>query len=79
MRVRTAIEIETFKELEYLNELCGKINLSATDGCSKCVFFPRCVSDDAIWMYGDISGDTPEIVKYQYDKGELKTEYSKKE
>jgi hypothetical protein len=26
------------------------------------------------WMYGDISADTPEIVKYKYDKGELKTE-----
>lgn len=79
MRVRTAIVIETFKELEYLNELCGKINISARDGCSTCVFEPRCVSDDAIWMYGDISADTPELVKYKYDKGELKTEDSKKE
>lgn len=72
MRVRTTIEIETFKELEYLNELCGKINISARDACSTCVFAPRCVEDDALWMYGDITGPTPEIVKYRYDKIELK-------
>jgi len=30
-------------------------------------------------MYGDISADTPEIVKYKYDKGVLKTEDSKME
>lgn len=72
MRVRTTIEIETVKELEYLNESCGKINNSAKDACSTCVFAPRCVEDDAIWMYGDITGTTPQTVKYRYDNREFK-------
>lgn len=72
MRVRTTIEIETLKELEYLNESCGKINNSLKDACSTCVFATRCVEDDAIWMYGDITGTTPQTVKYRYDNREFK-------
>lgn len=72
MRVRTAIEIETFKELEYLNESCEKITNSAKDACSACVFAPLCVEDDAIWMYEDITGSTPQTVKYRYDNREFK-------
>lgn len=31
MKVITAIEIESFKELEYINNLCSKTTISAKD------------------------------------------------